>query len=97
MAFGLHYCVARTNVHHHLADQLNFLDGKDPELFSLIKGIQAEEEGHLELAKANKGDDSTATRILSKLVSASVDVVIWLSTWGDSARMRRDLMIARSS
>lgn len=83
--------VVEDNVHHHLADQLHYLDGKDPELFDLIQSIQAEEEGHLHLARQNKGAENFVSRSLSFKISMSVDAVIWLSTWGDSARMRRDL------
>ncbi|MGB3315070.1 MAG: demethoxyubiquinone hydroxylase family protein [Albidovulum sp.] len=79
------------NVHRHLADQLSYLRGHDAELHDLIDSIREEEEGHVALALENRGDESALTRLLAKSIDIAVNSVIWLSTWGDSARMRRDL------
>ncbi|MGB7321093.1 MAG: demethoxyubiquinone hydroxylase family protein [Albidovulum sp.] len=78
-------------VHHHLNDQLTYLRGKDEDLYQLIDSIRSEEEGHVSLAVENKGSDSAWTRLLAVPIRLAIDVVIWLSTWGDSARMQRDL------
>jgi ubiquinone biosynthesis monooxygenase Coq7 len=78
-------------VHRHLSDQLHFLRDRDTELHDLIEGIRAEEEGHLSLAIAEKQRASTLTRAVEAVVRASVNLAIWMSTWGDSTRMRRDL------
>jgi ubiquinone biosynthesis monooxygenase Coq7 len=78
-------------VHQHMTDQLAFLRQRDPALHDLIEGIRAEEEGHLDLARHEKTHSSLVTRSLELVVRNSVEVVIWLSTWGESSRMRRDL------
>jgi 3-demethoxyubiquinol 3-hydroxylase len=78
-------------VHLHLTDQLDFLTTRDRGLFALIESIRAEEEGHLKLAIDQKGGSSRLTRVVETVVRASVHAVIWLSTWGESSRMRRDL------
>ncbi len=78
-------------VHHHLSDQLDWLRPRDADLYALIKGIQAEEEGHLNLARSEKTGDTAVTRAFGALVRASVSMVVWLSTWGESSQMRRDL------
>jgi 3-demethoxyubiquinol 3-hydroxylase len=78
-------------VHHHLSAQLHYLQSRDAELFALIANIQVEEEGHLSLAIVEKGTPSPLTRFVEAVVRASVHAVVWLSTWGGSARMRRDL------
>jgi ubiquinone biosynthesis monooxygenase Coq7 len=78
-------------VHHHLSDQLAFLRHRDPALHDLIEGIRAEEEGHLDLARQHRTRSTLLSRSLETVIRASVEVVIWLSTWGDSSRMRRDL------
>jgi 3-demethoxyubiquinol 3-hydroxylase len=78
-------------VHHHMSDQLAFLHTRDPELHDLIASIQAEEEGHLDLARQEKARNTWLTRSLETVVRGSVEVVIWLSTWGESTQMRRDL------
>jgi ubiquinone biosynthesis monooxygenase Coq7 len=79
-------------VHEHLTAQLHFLKLRDAELHDLILSIRDEEEGHLRLAVAQKGRGNALTRAVEAVVSASVHVVVWLSTWGDSSRMRRDLV-----
>lgn len=78
-------------VHRHMSDQLAFLRDRDPRLHKLIEGIRAEEESHLELARQERTRNNILSRALETLVRGSVELVIWLSTWGDSTRMRRDL------
>ncbi|WP_112311974.1 demethoxyubiquinone hydroxylase family protein [Pseudogemmobacter bohemicus] len=81
-------------VHQHLTDQLAFLRARDPVLHDLIESIRAEEEGHLDLARHHKTRDTRSSRAFQALVRHSVNLVIWLSTWGESSRMRRDLEAA---
>ncbi len=78
-------------VHHHLTAQLRYLAARDPGLHDLVNSIRAEEEGHLSLARDQKGGGGALTRGVEFVVRASVHAVVWLSTWGDSSRMRRDL------
>ena len=78
-------------VHHHMTDQLSFLRSRDTGLHDLIESIRAEEGGHLSLARQEKTRTSRFIRAFEAAIRGSVEVVIWLSTWGDSSRMRRDL------
>ena len=77
-------------VHRHLNDQIAFLDQRDPPLRDVIESIREEEEGHLELARDNIGATTPLTRVVETAISAFVNGAIWLSTWGDSTKMRRD-------
>jgi 3-demethoxyubiquinol 3-hydroxylase len=78
-------------VHRHLDDQLLFLQHRDPELFALIKSIQSEELLHLNHAEANIVATGLWSRLLGSFISKSTDLAIWLSTWGDSTRMVREI------
>jgi ubiquinone biosynthesis monooxygenase Coq7 len=82
-------------VHRHLDDQLHFLRTRDAELYGIIHEIQDEELSHLSHAEAQIVNPSAAQRSLRRFISVTTDVVIWLSTWGDSTRMARDLRLAR--
>lgn len=82
-------------VHRHLDDQLHFLSNRDIELHGIIHSIREEELSHLHHAEAQIAGPSAAQRFLRRLISDVTDVVIWLSTWGDSTRMARDLHHAR--
>jgi ubiquinone biosynthesis monooxygenase Coq7 len=81
-------------VHRHLEDQLLFLRNRDPDLCALIGTIQGEELMHLSHAEERVVAKALWARVLSAFISMSTDVAIWLSTWGDSTRMARDLATA---
>ncbi|TRW97565.1 demethoxyubiquinone hydroxylase family protein [Paracoccus sp. M683] len=83
--------IVEDRVHHHLSAQLRYLAKRDEPLHDLIASIQAEEEGHLSLARQHVGKHSTFSRMLAAPITAAVEAVIWLSTWDGSARMNRDL------
>ena len=78
-------------VHRHLDEQLHFLRNRDPELYGLIKDIQSEELLHLRHASRQIASRGLWVRSLRALIAGSTEVVIWLSTWGDSMRMAREL------
>ena len=84
-------------VHRHLDDQLFFLRRRDPELHALIAGIQHEELHHLNYARERIMSRSLWARALRVIISAATETVIWLSTWGDSARMAKDLAATKAS
>ncbi len=90
---GIWICTAAVEaaVHRHLEDQLFFLSGRDLELHDLIKSIQVEELSHLHHAEDNITYSGVPARLLNWIVSRSTDVAIWLSTWGDSTRMKREM------
>jgi 3-demethoxyubiquinol 3-hydroxylase len=78
-------------VHRHLDDQLAFLAGRDSELHGIISAIREEELSHLHYAEAQIVTAAAPYRLLGGLISYTTDVLIWLSTWGDSTRLRADL------
>jgi ubiquinone biosynthesis monooxygenase Coq7 len=83
-------------VHRHLDDQLHFLSGRDADLHALILSIREEELAHLRHALDHLDMPDRAQRALQAAISAVTDLLIWLSTWGDSTRMARDLRQAAS-
>jgi len=78
-------------VHRHLDDQLHFLDGRDAELADIILSIREEELAHLHHAEQRIVTTSFVGRMLHRLITWTTDAVIWLSTWGDSTGMAREL------
>ena len=78
-------------VHRHLDDQLGFLAGRDQELHAAILDIREEELSHLHHAEAQLGPPNVFQRALRGAVSFTTDALIWLSTWGDSTRMKAAL------
>ena len=81
-------------VHKHLNHQLMFLDGKDDKLLSLIKSIQIEELQHLEHANLQIIKEGKRSWFLRMIISGATEVLIWLSTWGDSTKMVSELDLA---
>jgi len=78
-------------VHRHLKDQLGYLESRDANLKSLISSIQDEELSHLHEAEARRGAAGPAQRGAVVLIGALTEMLIWLSTWGDSTRMMREM------
>jgi ubiquinone biosynthesis monooxygenase Coq7 len=95
---GIWICTeaVEATVHRHLNDQLFFLQSRDAELHSLIAGIQLEELHHLHYAAERITSRSLRARLLRGAISMATEAVIWLSTWGDSTRMAKDLAAARA-
>ena len=94
---GIWVCTAAVEsaVHRHLEDQLHFLRYRDAELHALVLAIQDEEFSHLHHAEERIVARGLWSRVLGAFISWSTDVAIWLSTWGDSTRMARELAAAR--
>jgi ubiquinone biosynthesis monooxygenase Coq7 len=80
-------------VHRHLDDQLHFLSDKDRELHAAILSIREEELSHLRTAEGHLDGTTTLRSALRGVISVATDMMIWLSTWGDSTRMARDLRL----
>lgn len=96
---GIWACTAavEATVHRHLDDQLFFLANCDPDLHGIILAIREEELAHLHHAEAQLKSPGPAMNLLRSLISVATDVLIWLSTWGDSSRMTRALKAAKQS
>jgi 3-demethoxyubiquinol 3-hydroxylase len=94
---GIWICTAavEATVHRHLEEQLNFLLNTDSKLHGLISAIQEEELMHLRHAEQRMGIGSVWSRSLSAGIATATEAVIWLSTWGDSTRMAKELAAAR--
>ena len=96
---GIWICTAAVEaaVHRHLDDQLFYLRNRDAELYSLIHSIQQEELAHLKYAQERIANNAVWARVIRLFISGCTDAVIWLSTWGESSRMSKELGAARSS
>lgn len=84
-------------VHRHLDDQLHFLAGRDADLHAIILSIREEELAHLRHAQAQLPALGPSQRALQAAIASVTHLLIWLSTWGDSTRMARDLRRASAS
>jgi ubiquinone biosynthesis monooxygenase Coq7 len=78
-------------VHRHLNDQLTFLSRRDTELYAIIDSIKAEELSHLDRAEQNLTSRGQLVRMLRSSIDAVTEVLIFMSTSGDSVRMAREL------
>jgi 3-demethoxyubiquinol 3-hydroxylase len=96
---SLWICTAavEATVHHHLDEQLYFLAGRDRELHAAILDIREEELSHLDHAEAQLDSPGHYDRVLRRTISIITDALIWLSTWGDSSRMKAALRAAAQS
>ena len=84
-----------STVHRHLNDQLRFLKTRDHGLYELIDSIQEEELSHLREAR-NRQDSTGVLRTVGVLVIGFLTaMMIWLSTWGDTSFMKRELDAAK--
>lgn len=94
---GIWICTAAVEsaVHRHLEDQLHFLRQRDERLRSLILSIQEEEVAHLRHAQQRIATEARWARALNAFILGCTDAVIWLSTWGASAKMSKELVAAR--
>jgi ubiquinone biosynthesis monooxygenase Coq7 len=90
---GVWICTAavEATVHRHLEEQLHYLAGKDLELYGLISAIQVQELRHLDHADERISADAAWSRALNATIAGTTEALIWLSTWGDSSRLRRSL------
>lgn len=78
-------------VHEHLVDQLKFLQTRDFELYQLIFTIRDEEVSHLENAIERRGKENLLSRWARRTIGLVTDVLIWMSTSGDSRRLKFEL------
>lgn len=93
---GIWACTAavESEVHRHLDDQLRFLARRDPDLYATIRSIREEELAHLDHAEAHLTRRGPLVEALRRTIQLVTNILIWLSTWGDSSRMRRDIAAA---
>jgi ubiquinone biosynthesis monooxygenase Coq7 len=82
-------------VHRHLDDQMNYLRLRDIELYDVIASIRAEELAHLNHAENELKAAGAKFPALRQVIAAITELLIWLSTWGDSQRMTSALRAAK--
>ena len=87
--------VERT-VHQHMDDQSAWLRSRGPGLAAAIDVIRDEEAAHLAEATAERRSDAMILRLLDKLVAAATELLVWLSTYGASSRLRHQLNVSDS-
>jgi ubiquinone biosynthesis monooxygenase Coq7 len=85
--------VERT-VHRHMDDQVAWLTPREPSLATAIAAIRDEEVEHLHGAQRGRGAATPAVwpRALDGIVAAATELLVWVSTYGASSRLRRQLM-----
>ena len=76
-------------------EQMNYLRLRDAELYDVIASIRAEELAHLDHAENELKAAGAKFPALRKAIAAITELLIWLSTWGDSQRMARALRAAK--
>lgn len=86
-----------STVHRHLEDQLTFPASRDQDLHALIASIQEQELAHLHEAENNQKRRGLLHAVLLPVIGRIADLMIWLSTWGDSSWMRAEMARARES
>jgi ubiquinone biosynthesis monooxygenase Coq7 len=87
--FGVVVCTAAVErtVHKHLVEQIAYLKGRDDALADNIRQVQVEEDAHLAFAEANHDSRAPSARFLSIAVEVVTEILIWLATRDDSARL----------
>jgi len=90
---GIYVCTAAVErtVHKHLVEQIAFLDRADPALAQIVRDILVEEDAHLAHAEAHHNTNGIVARALAAFVSAATETLIFVSTRGDSLRLRSDM------
>jgi len=93
---GVLICTAAVEqtVHRHLDDQINYLRELDPELVAAIKDVQQEENAHLSFARQNMRQGVVAPVVFAA-VTVATELLILISTRGDSFSLARKLRAAR--
>jgi len=66
-------------IDEHYQEQLDKLDGADPELEENIKQFQAEEVEHKRLAEENGAEEALGYPVLSSTIKAGCKAAIWIS------------------
>lgn len=84
-----------STVHRHLQDQLRFLAARDPQLHGLILSIQEQELAHLHEAERRQTSKGALRAAVLPVIGFLTEVMIWLSTWGDSSWMKSEMAAAK--
>lgn len=87
---GIYVCTAAVErtVHRHLVEQIAFLDRTDAPLAQIVRDILVEEDQHLAHAEAHHNARGFFAQALSAIVSGATELLIFVSTRGDSLRLK---------
>ena len=87
---GVMVCTAAVErtVHRHLVEQIEYLDKTDQELADLVRDILREENEHLEMAERHHDPNRITARWLASVVAGATEMLIFLSTRGDSRKLQ---------
>ncbi len=90
---GVMICTAAVErtVHKHLVEQIGFLVRHDPELADIIRSIQVEEDQHLQYAAQRLDPNSGLAKLVGPIVAVATELLILISTRGDSRKLKMDL------
>jgi len=87
---GVMACTAAIEqaVHGHLDEQIAWLRGRDEHLATVISGILVEEIQHKEHGEAGFDPECALAAAYTGMIRKITDGLIWLTTYGDSARLK---------
>lgn len=93
---GVMACTAAVErtVHRHLVEQQAFLRSHDAELLGIVATVQFDEDAHLAHAEANLKGGGWLAKAIYPVVSCATEFMIFLSTRGDSLRLRAAMRAA---
>jgi ubiquinone biosynthesis monooxygenase Coq7 len=94
---GILACTAAVErtVHAHMALQVAFLIEADPDLAVIVQDVLRDEVAHLAYAEDRLPSRAMTSAILRPLISAATEVLIALTTRGDSLGLMRELTEAQ--
>ena len=90
---GIYACTiaVEKTVHRHLVEQIAFLEAADKDLAGIVSSILIEEDAHLHHAQSHQDSNGMFINILEACVSAATELLIFVSTRGDSLRLKKEL------
>jgi ubiquinone biosynthesis monooxygenase Coq7 len=93
---GVMACTAAVErtVHRHLVEQKAFLARRDPELLKVVEEVQVDEDAHLAHAEAHHDRGGLLAKAIYPVIAGSTEFLIFLSTRGDSLRLRAAMRAA---
>jgi len=93
---GVMACTAAVErtVHQHLVEQQAFLNRHDMELLGIVQTVQVDEDAHLAHAEANLKGGGWLAKAIYPAVAAATELMIFVSTRGDSLRLRAAMKAA---
>lgn len=88
---GVMACTAAIEdaVHGHLNEQISYLENRDNALANLIREIRVEEIEHKNAGQAGYDPECLAASSYTGVIKEITNTLIWLATFGDSARLKR--------